>query len=138
MIFGLGCGGSKDSPPPTQEQGGLGLDALNRNLKFDIPEVMEFDQGKSSQFPFQVVVPEGYSWTLQAENLPPGAVVENQVLSWAPSCELSVEDGYFKDGYHIFYARFTLTINGAEDNYLQESVALIVRQFRQAGKICGT
>lgn len=138
MFFGLGCGGSKDSSPPNQEPVGLGLDALNRKLKFDVPEVMEFDQGKASEFPIQVVVPEGYSWTVQAENLPVGAVFENQVLRWAPGCDLSLQDGYFKDGYHIFYARLTLTINGAEDNFLQESVALIVRQFRQAGKICGT
>lgn len=132
-----GCGkdsGSDGDDQEGQEPVALGLSGT---VVFDVPP-MEFEQGELSTYAVEAKVPPPHQWSITAENLPEGAIFENNALSWRPSCALSLEDGDFLRGYLLQYVRFTLNFKDNEALQFQDTTVLIVHRFNKAGKTCGS
>lgn len=126
------CGSTQIEPDNSSSR----ADGLKK-LKLDFEEIMEFEQGKSSEYPITTSVASPGSAILSGEGLPDGAEIQGNVLTYLPPCSLSLAEGKFYRGYISFRIRIALKSDKDPESSIQKAGLMIVYRYNDPDHLCG-
>ncbi len=97
-------------------------------------DVMEFVRGVESSYQINGQFLHDTTSEISIDGLPAGAVLEAGLLTWLPSCELTIENGQFMHGYQIY--RLRINLKGLDSENVVQKPALIVLHRDGEGSPC--
>lgn len=125
VFFVVGCGSNNTTKAQEDEDVSFSLNYLN---------AMEFTRGVENTYLVEGEFAQDEKPKITIDGLPEGAIFEENLITWTPSCDLSREDGKFIKGYEFIELRINFE-SLKTDNIIQRPAFIIVH-YKGEGSTC--